>query len=260
MSMQDIYSVKVPIADLWSKPTKERYDHTVPGSSTHPRSSQLIYEDSVKVLKEENDFFYVETSQIKPPSFYQGYVNKAALQKRDLSCICCNVVNVPWFNGLPYGSLTTAPAFPPFGTHRGSKALYSEAALFLGTPYLWGGTSMPDRTGTFVGGVDCSGLVYLVYRTALGILLPRDAHDQYNACIEIDDQVSCGDLAFWKHKQTGRVSHVAIYIGNKKAIHAPETGEHVCYLDLDPKRPIAKDPSEHIVFKRPQALQDIIFS
>ncbi len=65
------------------------------------------------------------------------------------------------------------------------------ASQFLDVPYVWGGLS--------AYGVDCSGLVYLVFRQ-LGISLPRDAGDQAEATRPIkDDEVQAGDLFFFAY-------------------------------------------------------------
>ncbi|TQL70208.1 cell wall-associated NlpC family hydrolase [Nocardioides albertanoniae] len=96
--------------------------------------------------------------------------------------------------------------------------LLSKARSFLGVPYVWGGT-----TGA---GIDCSGLV-LRAAEAVGVRLPRDAHDQAAALTAIDlDDVRSGDLYFFAKAAGGRVFHVAIATaapapdGSRPMIHA----------------------------------------
>jgi cell wall-associated NlpC family hydrolase len=98
--------------------------------------------------------------------------------------------------------------------------ILSKAVSLLGTPYRWGGTS-PD------GGFDCSGLVGYVFRTALGIDLPRVSRDQAKTGELISDRAAlvAGDLVFFGRR--GRVDHVGIYVGEGRFLHAPSTGKDV---------------------------------
>lgn len=104
--------------------------------------------------------------------------------------------------------------------------LLRRAFALLGTPYRWGGSS-PER------GFDCSGLVGYVYRTALGIELPRISRDQANAGQQVAGRaaMAAGDLVFFGRR--GRVDHVGIYIGEGKFVHAPSRGKDVMVSSLD---------------------------
>lgn len=94
------------------------------------------------------------------------------------------------------------------------------AELFLGIPYLWGGRSIDE-------GVDCSGLVNLVYR-ANNIDLPRDSHDQWMATKMIYPvELEPGDLIFTRDVKHYKVSHVMLYTGGDEIIEAYETGGNV---------------------------------
>ena len=106
------------------------------------------------------------------------------------------------------------------------QGLLRRAFTLLGTPYRWGGNS-PDR------GFDCSGLVGYVYRTALGIDLPRISRDQARAGERVADRaaMAAGDLVFFGRR--GRVDHVGIYIGEGKFVHAPSRGKDVMVSSLD---------------------------
>ena len=101
------------------------------------------------------------------------------------------------------------------------QVILKRAMALLGTPYRWGGTS-PD-------GFDCSGLVSYVFKTALGIELPRVsrdmAHDQDAELIKDRTQLNAGDLVFFGNR--GRVNHVGIYVGEGRFLHAPSTGKDV---------------------------------
>lgn len=102
------------------------------------------------------------------------------------------------------------------------QSLLRRAMTLLGTPYRWGGTS-PDS------GFDCSGLVGYVFRTALGVELPRVsremAHDGAAELINDRNALAAGDLVFFGRK--GRVDHVGIYVGEGRFLHAPSTGKDV---------------------------------
>ena len=96
---------------------------------------------------------------------------------------------------------------------RAKKAI-NFAAAQLGDPYVYGGTG-PN-------GWDCSGLVQAAYRAA-GVSLPRVVGPQYGATRHISmSQLQPGDLVFY-----GSMSHVGIYIGHGRVIHAPHPGRSV---------------------------------
>jgi cell wall-associated NlpC family hydrolase len=88
------------------------------------------------------------------------------------------------------------------------------ARNFLGVPYLWGGAS-PEA------GFDCSGLTMTVYQLN-GIDLPRTSGEQFGTGEEVDkDELLKGDLVFFATGKGSRCSHVGVYIGAGRFIHAP---------------------------------------
>jgi len=99
------------------------------------------------------------------------------------------------------------------------QGIINEAKTWLGTPYVYGGTSR--------SGVDCSGFVQNVFK-AKGINLPRVTTDQVKQGREVSrNQLQPGDLVFFHNN-----GHVGIYIGNGQYIHSPHTGDKVKISNL----------------------------
>ena len=94
---------------------------------------------------------------------------------------------------------------------------------WYGTPYKYGGNTRR--------GVDCSALTCAMLDTVYGISLPRTAREQYGAGKKISKaNLMHGDLVFFN--TTGGISHVGVYLGNNKFIHA-STSAGVMISDLD---------------------------
>jgi cell wall-associated NlpC family hydrolase len=105
----------------------------------------------------------------------------------------------------------------------------STALSYLGTPYVWGGTSPTS-------GVDCSGLVQDVYKS-FGVDLPRLSADQIRAGTAVPyNQLQPGDLIGWDiNSRNNGADHIAIYAGNGMIIEAPRPGLSVRIRQLDPQ-------------------------
>jgi len=107
-----------------------------------------------------------------------------------------------------------------YGTDYLRESLVKTAHDFIGVPYLWGGVSVDT-------GFDCSGLTMTVYQLN-GLDLPRHSRTQYDAGESIPLQdLQKGDLVFFDTRGKGKVSHVGIYIGAGRFIHAPSSGKKI---------------------------------
>jgi cell wall-associated NlpC family hydrolase len=120
------------------------------------------------------------------------------------------------------GCASTPPesAVPPVVHH----PVLDIAVSQLGTPYRYGG-STPR-------GFDCSGLVYYSYRR-VGIRVPRSTMAQFHYAQPVElKYIQPGDLLFFR-RTFRSVSHVGIFAGNARFIHAPSKGRLVSYDSLN---------------------------
>lgn len=112
-------------------------------------------------------------------------------------------------------------------TASGSADLAFRALGLVGTPYRSAGTD-PNV------GFDCSGFVVYVYRDVLGMPLPRSTGEQYNMPLRSPRRsaLRTGDLVFFDTGGDG-ISHVGIYVGEGRFVHAPNHGGRVRLDHLD---------------------------
>ncbi len=107
-----------------------------------------------------------------------------------------------------------------------ANAILMRAIGLVGTPYRYGGNT-PDS------GFDCSGLVHYVFRDMLDLRLPRTSREL--AAIQGPripaERLAPADLVFFGSR--GEVTHVGIYIGEGRFVHAPRTGGTVRLDRLD---------------------------
>ena len=227
--------------------------------------SQLLLGEPVVVLAEHHDWLQV-AALWQPasgnPRGYPGWVRRAHLGRpvdrstgaaayvitRTAACtlesggaLTLSFGTVLWVDGvsahaahvlLPDGRRAEIPLAHLRLAHKkqqrayGPDDLLATARQFLGLRYLWGGTS--------AWGLDCSGLVHLVYR-AHGVVVPRDARDQAAAAgvtaVPVD-AVEPGDLYFFARSgeavyHVGFASRAVDREGVRWMLHAPEGGELV---------------------------------
>ena len=117
------------------------------------------------------------------------------------------------------------PVVAPADPER-ANAVLMRAISLVGTPYRWGGNT-PE------GGFDCSGLVNYVFRDMLDVRLPRTSRELFGLQGPriAPGQLAGGDLVFFG--SGGAVSHVGIYVGEGRFVHAPNSGGTVRLDRLD---------------------------
>lgn len=108
---------------------------------------------------------------------------------------------------------------------RGTHSMAGEALNLLGVKYTFGGEDPSS-------GFDCSGLVGYVAEQSLGLKLPRSSAELASMGSSVArDELKQGDLVFF-NTRGARFSHVGIYIGDNKFVHAPRTGAVVRIEDM----------------------------
>ena len=122
----------------------------------------------------------------------------------------------------------TASAYRSLDDHYLRNEIVKSAQKYIGVPYRWGGES--PRTG-----FDCSGLTMVVYRLN-GLELPRSSRQQWQAGKAVErSRLLKGDLVFFATSGGRRVSHVGIYAGDNKFLHAPGKGRKIKVSSLTSK-------------------------
>ncbi|HUA81933.1 MAG TPA: C40 family peptidase [Dyella sp.] len=124
-------------------------------------------------------------------------------------------------------ALANEPARAPENSIGTANDVLFRAMALVGTPYHWGGNT-PN------GGFDCSGLVDYIYRNAANIQLPHSSREMASVdgvkVRHMDDLIS-GDLVFFSID--GDISHVGVYVGKGRFVHAPNSGGTVRLDDID---------------------------
>ena len=139
------------------------------------------------------------------------------ISARQLFCSAFLTLALAACSTLP--PVATPPATGPGQRHEAAEALFHALATL----------DIDDRYGgsTRASGFDCSGLVVHVYREAFGMVLPREAKDQARVGRRVDAaRLEPGDLVFY-NTLGEPFSHVGIYIGDGRFVHAPRSGAAV---------------------------------
>jgi cell wall-associated NlpC family hydrolase len=153
---------------------------------------------------------------------FERFKSKAAARRRALNLQAAGLIK-GFFVVEP---ITPVAHFNPQSTLR--QNIVKTAHRFIGTRYRWGGESASR-------GFDCSGLTMTVYRLN-GLELPRSSRSQFRKGKPIKRKALLkGDLVFFSTKGRKGVSHVGVYTGKGKFIHAPGRGKRICTSSLDNK-------------------------
>ena len=105
--------------------------------------------------------------------------------------------------------------------------LIASAMGFLGVAYRFGGTSPT--------GFDCSGFMQYIFRKTFAVNLPRTSAEQATVGVFVNrNELQPGDMVFFR-TSGNRISHVGMYVGNDRFIHAPRTGKNIEITSLSHK-------------------------
>lgn len=106
-------------------------------------------------------------------------------------------------------------------SRRDADDLIGSAMGLLGVAYRYGGTSANS-------GFDCSGFMQHIFRRSMQISLPRTSAEQAKMGVHVNRaNLQPGDMVFFRTMGGGRISHVGLYIGNNRFIHAPRSGKRI---------------------------------
>lgn len=120
----------------------------------------------------------------------------------------------PSSSNFSSSNFSVAPSSPTV------QGLIAKAKTLIGLPYRFGGTSP-------VSGFDCSGFMQYIYKHTANVDLPRRSEDMASVGQRISrEALKAGDMVFFKTHGSA-ISHVGMYIGENRFIHAPRTGKSI---------------------------------
>ncbi len=132
----------------------------------------------------------------------------------------------PAANAAPAATVASGVANVASEAWETAQDLTARALDLLGIRYKWGGTTPQS-------GLDCSGLVQFVFQEVTGVTLPRSAKELSRIGEKVArDDLKPGDLVFFNTRRFA-YSHVGIYLGDNRFIHAPRRGREVEVATID---------------------------
>ena len=192
------------------------------------QTSQYLNGARLAVVETRGDWF-----RVRGPDEYEGWMHRGYLVDTEeapgaddrvaLGCLVRSVTGRT--RALPLGAVLDPDEEVVSGeaVPRGELSTWfpaecaaiaaSAQRFFEGTSYLWGGVTP--------WGADCSGLVQSVFALH-GVPLPRDAGDQARCGVEIPADAGSlrpADLLFFSDREDGRITHVAIALGEGRMVH-----------------------------------------
>ncbi|MEW9573078.1 C40 family peptidase [Rhodanobacter sp. Si-c] len=180
---------------------------------------------------------------MNPPSIARSAASPTRIARLALLIVAIALLaacaGAPRRSGIAPSALANEPARGPDGEIAAANDVLFRAMALVGTPYHWGGN-------TPAGGFDCSGLVDYIYRNATGLQLPRTSGEMADMGVrkvKRMTQLVSGDLVFFDIG--GHISHVGVYVGKGRFVHAPNSGGTVRLDDID-----GRYWAEHFAFGR----------
>jgi len=163
---------------------------------------------------------------MNPPIPHRIGCSVAAHRGRAVAALLCAMVVIALLVSACSGPRVRPPSAPVATDASAANAVLMRAISLIGTPYRWGGNT-PE------GGFDCSGLVNYVFHDVLDLQLPRTSRElaAWQGARIAREQLGAADLVFFG--SGGEVTHVGIYVGDGRFIHAPRTGGTVRLEQLD---------------------------